>query len=209
MQSYSAKLPADWIKVPKVATRSELLEVRKKVQNPDISFDLDGDGVVGGKDYLIGKRFDYDNDGKLSPDEQLKARAGISELENSFIWGCDSTGNNKSFRIVQKRGNVIVNEDFADIVKSYPAFPVNADSQVRSKSELEAKRKEEIRSKGKYYEEKMKSEYWKVVKEENDKDKDKAKVNLQKSCAEYRQQPKFKTRGEMMQEKKKQLVWSI
>ena len=96
-----------------------------------------------------------------------------------------------------------MNEDFADVVKSYPAFPVTAESQVRSKTELEAKRKEEIRIKGKYYEDKMKSEYWKVVKDE------KLKVNVQKSCAEYRQQPKFKTRAEMMQEKKKQLVWSI
>ena len=33
---------------------------------PDISFDLDGDQVVGGFDYVIAKRFDRDGDGKLN-----------------------------------------------------------------------------------------------------------------------------------------------
>lgn len=33
---------------------------------PDISFDLDGDGKVGGQDLVIAKLFDKDKDGKLN-----------------------------------------------------------------------------------------------------------------------------------------------
>ncbi len=47
-------------------TRTELLEARRKERSPDISFDLDGDGFVGGRDYVISKIFDKDGDGKLN-----------------------------------------------------------------------------------------------------------------------------------------------
>ena len=44
--------------VPKKMTRTELLELRKKEAIPDISYDLDGDGYVGGRDYVVARRFD-------------------------------------------------------------------------------------------------------------------------------------------------------
>ena len=47
-------------------TRTELIEKRKKEKIPDISYDLDQDGYVGGRDYVIAKRFDVDGDGKLN-----------------------------------------------------------------------------------------------------------------------------------------------
>ena len=54
-------------------TRTELLEARKKEKFPDISFDLDGDGFVGGRDYVISKIFDKDGDGKLNQEERKAA----------------------------------------------------------------------------------------------------------------------------------------
>ena len=33
---------------------------------PDISYDLDGDGVVGNRDFVISKIYDKDKDGKLN-----------------------------------------------------------------------------------------------------------------------------------------------
>lgn len=39
---------------------------RRKEFVPDISFDLDGDGVVGNRDLVIAKLFDKDGDGKLN-----------------------------------------------------------------------------------------------------------------------------------------------
>jgi hypothetical protein len=35
-----------------------MLEIRKKEALPDISYDLDGDGLVNGKDYVLARRFD-------------------------------------------------------------------------------------------------------------------------------------------------------
>jgi hypothetical protein len=35
-----------------------MLEMRKKEALPDISYDLDGDGLVNGKDYVLARRFD-------------------------------------------------------------------------------------------------------------------------------------------------------
>ena len=40
---------------------------------PDPTYDLDGDGYVGPRDYLIAKRFDLDGDGKLNSQERRKA----------------------------------------------------------------------------------------------------------------------------------------
>ena len=51
-------------------TRTKLIERRKKERIPDISYDLDKDGYVGGKDYVLAKRFDVDNDGKLNEKEK-------------------------------------------------------------------------------------------------------------------------------------------
>ena len=51
-------------------TRTKLLALRKKENIPDISYDLDGDGYVGGRDYVLSKRFDLDGDGKLNDAEK-------------------------------------------------------------------------------------------------------------------------------------------
>ena len=46
---------------------------------PHISYDLDGDGYVGGKDYVVAKQFDKDGDGKLDADER---KAALEALKN-------------------------------------------------------------------------------------------------------------------------------
>jgi hypothetical protein len=42
-----------------------MLIERKLKDKPDISYDLDGDGIVGGRDLVVAKAFDKDKDGKL------------------------------------------------------------------------------------------------------------------------------------------------
>jgi hypothetical protein len=39
---------------------------RKTEQIPHISYDLDGDGIVGGRDMVIAKIFDKNKNGKLT-----------------------------------------------------------------------------------------------------------------------------------------------
>lgn len=40
---------------------------------PHISYDLDGDGIVGGRDLVVATLFDKDRDGKLSSVERENA----------------------------------------------------------------------------------------------------------------------------------------
>jgi hypothetical protein len=50
-------------------TKTVMMAERKKARVPDISYDLDRDGVVNNRDYFIAKFFDKDKDGKLSQEE--------------------------------------------------------------------------------------------------------------------------------------------
>ena len=45
-----------------------------------MSFDLDGDGYVGNKDYVLSKVFDKDGDGKLNQEERKNADLAIKAV---------------------------------------------------------------------------------------------------------------------------------
>ena len=47
-----------------------MYECRKKEALPDISYDLDGDGYVGGRDYVVARRFDEGFKNYLTVDER-------------------------------------------------------------------------------------------------------------------------------------------
>ena len=47
-------------------TRSGILMQRKTDKIPDSSYDLDGDGIVGGRDLVIAKQFDIEKKGSLT-----------------------------------------------------------------------------------------------------------------------------------------------
>jgi hypothetical protein len=50
-----------------------LLERRRKDIIPDISYDLDGDGYVGGRDYVVARKFDEGFKNFLTTQEKDKA----------------------------------------------------------------------------------------------------------------------------------------
>ena len=58
-------------------TRTKLLQMRKTSQIPDPTFDLDNDGMVGGKDLVLSKHFDRDQDGRLNTAEKTEATEAI------------------------------------------------------------------------------------------------------------------------------------
>ena len=49
---------------------------------PHISYDLDGDGQVGGRDYVIAKHFDKDEDGRLNTTEKKAALQAIKDVRS-------------------------------------------------------------------------------------------------------------------------------
>ena len=107
-------------------TQKELIEKRKKERIPDISYDLDQDGYVGGRDYVIAKRYDVDNDGKLNEQEKKAAYEGIiNKIEENYVWNIDKFGAIKPLRLLQKRGKFIDAEDFLPVAETYPKHPIS------------------------------------------------------------------------------------
>jgi hypothetical protein len=58
--------------IPEKMTYTKLKEMRRKEVLPDLSYDLDGDGFVGGRDYVIARRFDEGFKNYLTQDEKKK-----------------------------------------------------------------------------------------------------------------------------------------
>ena len=52
---------------------------------PDLTFDLDGDGIVNDRDLVLAKHFDKDGDGRLNTPEKEAAMKAIEEgFEKKF-----------------------------------------------------------------------------------------------------------------------------
>ena len=80
------RIPGWWQKNAKTnanRTFTDMQANRRKEFVPDISFDLDGDGVVGNRDLVIAKLFDKDGDGKLNAQERANADAAIRDVSES------------------------------------------------------------------------------------------------------------------------------
>ena len=66
----------------KRTNRAELFATRKAENKPHISFDLDGDGYVGNRDFVIAKIFDKDGDGRLNTQERANADSAMRNVRN-------------------------------------------------------------------------------------------------------------------------------
>lgn len=141
-------------------TRTKLLEQRRKARIPDISYDLDNDGYVGGKDFVLSKIYDVDGDGKLNEQEKKNAYEGIKNgIENKYLWNLDNQGGKRAFRILQRRGRIIDAEDFLPLSDTYPPHPLSKivpKNGIKTKRELDEYRKKntitEINEKIKHWE---------------------------------------------------------
>ena len=60
--------------------RSKLIEQRRTEKIPHLSYDLDGDGIVGNRDYVIAKHFDKDQDGILNEQERKNALEAVKNV---------------------------------------------------------------------------------------------------------------------------------
>ena len=71
--------------LPEKKTRTKLIESRKKEILPDISYDLDGDGFVGGRDYVVARRFDEGFKNALTKEEREKAIEAVKNVSKLKI----------------------------------------------------------------------------------------------------------------------------
>jgi hypothetical protein len=126
------ELPMNWSRAPIGTeihkTRSKLIQDRKKELMPHISYDLDGDGIVGGRDLVVASRFDVDKDGRLSSIERENAIRALRDenYEDNFAWGIEQSGANVGNRVIQKRGMIITGEDFTVLKDTYPQHPLSS-----------------------------------------------------------------------------------
>jgi hypothetical protein len=107
-----------WLQPPPLLkSRSELMQARKKGRVPDHSYDFDGDGVVGSLDYFIGRSFDRDCDGRLTPNERKRAEKALeSGFLDKYSRGYDATAApHRNFTIQQKRGVILSSDNAGDV----------------------------------------------------------------------------------------------
>ena len=106
LKDYNHQIPSWWGNSPNSGkkTRTELLEARKKERLPDISFDLDGDGFVGGRDYVISKIYDKDGDGKLNQEERKAADEAVRNVSKAiYTKSLTRASKRSSFGMLNKR----------------------------------------------------------------------------------------------------------
>jgi hypothetical protein len=104
-----------------------MLKERKEQLRPDLTFDLDGDGLVNDRDLVLGKHFDKDGDGRLNTAEKEEAMRALEDgFESRFLWGIEQSGGLKDhIRVMQKRGKIIVGDDTQHLLETYPVHPLS------------------------------------------------------------------------------------
>ena len=70
-----------------------MLANRRREAIPDQSYDLDGDGQVSGRDYVIARKFDKGYKNYLTKEEKDEAFKAIqSGYEDNFVWNIEAGG---------------------------------------------------------------------------------------------------------------------
>ncbi|OMJ86334.1 hypothetical protein SteCoe_12185 [Stentor coeruleus] len=131
-----------WPGRPRIRTRQELLNERKKEFLPDPSYDIDNDGFVSHRDLFISKQFDDDKDGKLNDVERRNAENALrSGFLDNFRLGLESRVPNYQARVIQKRGVIMDNDANEKIVATYPIVKHSSLPVISSRKQLVGTRK--------------------------------------------------------------------
>ena len=119
---------------------------RKKANIPDISYDLNHDGMVSNKEYFIARQFDKNSDGKLETDERIQAIEALNNnYESKFVWGLEREGSLRGKRIIQLRGKIVNAEDFTELSDTYPVHPISLNKpSCSTEKELRLMRKNKL-----------------------------------------------------------------
>ena len=93
--------------LPKHPTRNALKLARKQAQVPHPSYDLDGDRVVGQRDYFIAKMFDRDGKHGLSAEEreQAEQRVNLTKEKKEELAAAESLTQRELQRQQKEVGN--------------------------------------------------------------------------------------------------------
>lgn len=129
-------------------SRTELQQARKQWRVPDKSYDFDGDGHVGQRDYFIGKHWDARHEDKLNKSELKRAQKGLNDgWLDRFQFGFDRQPITKPVTTMQKRGVIVTSEDAGSYAETYPPHHNATKAPAhQTKTELGCDRKAEAKN---------------------------------------------------------------
>lgn len=96
----NVEMPQNWQQPPRFSTRSQLRQTRASEMLPHASFDVDGDGFVGAKDYAIAKKHDLADSGRLTGGQRDSAIAETCRITGSSLRDDEIGGNTKARRVL-------------------------------------------------------------------------------------------------------------
>lgn len=143
------RLPPGWAEGFSSRTQRQVQEERRLERIPDLTYDLDLDGKVGGQDMVISSLFDFDKNGRLEPEERKAAEAALAAVSltqgiaSKFTWGTESALRQGTQRLRQVRGVTIDGDDSSALQSTYPKFPVQQTDRPSTFSELQRHRSED------------------------------------------------------------------
>ena len=137
---------------PKMS-RTTLLERRKNEVKADPSYDINGDGTVGAREFFVARRFDSNKDGVLEEDERQECLKALKDgWEEAFLFGLEAGGGTGASqgagkqvlgeRIQQIEGKLIKDGDLSvlhDVKREVDP------SKIRSLSQLKERRRQETK----------------------------------------------------------------
>eukprot|EP00397_Hematodinium_sp_SG-2012_P023815 GEMP01024768.1.p1 GENE.GEMP01024768.1~~GEMP01024768.1.p1 ORF type:complete len:611 (+),score=120.83 GEMP01024768.1:83-1915(+) len=127
-----------WTHGAKFKTRAELRQHRQAERVPHISYDIDGDGVVGSNDYFIARHFDKTCKGGLTKEERAECDKALgNDFRNGFLMGLEKHGTLIPFAIQQKRGKIITPDTAFELGETYPPhYNAHVKPKHRTRTEM-------------------------------------------------------------------------
>ena len=94
------EMPPQWTASPRFSTRTELRQNHRDRLRPSMTYDCDGDGFVGQKDFQIAKKHDLGAEGMLSGGQRDSAIAETCYRMGSALHDDEIGGNAKARRVL-------------------------------------------------------------------------------------------------------------
>ena len=106
----------EYVRKPVFRTRSELLAQRKEALKPDVTYDLDGDGIVGVREMYFAAMMDHDVSGHLTQEEKMLGLKNMKENSGNvmFLDNAGKAGDRheaNQYRVIQQDGKIILDND--------------------------------------------------------------------------------------------------
>ena len=112
-------MPEHWRHRPRHATRTALLQERRRAEMPDLSYDIDGDGVVSSLDYFVARTMDVDKDGRLTAAERREAWQRLQDGFADGFYVARGGATSMDTRVQHdKEGNVLASDVEGGVVRA-------------------------------------------------------------------------------------------